>query len=107
MGIDAFRYDGKRALVIGGATGMGAATAQTVGELGAEVVVLDVADVSYPAAQVVQLDLRNRDEVDQALAQIDGPIHAVFEFMFSCIISTHNVPTTTMATPAPAKSTPL
>ncbi|MBV8984193.1 MAG: short-chain dehydrogenase, partial [Acidimicrobiia bacterium] len=31
MGLfDAFRYDGKRVLVVGGATGMGAATAEVV-----------------------------------------------------------------------------
>ena len=36
MGIDAFRYDGKRALVIGAATGMGAATAKLVADLGGE-----------------------------------------------------------------------
>jgi NAD(P)-dependent dehydrogenase (short-subunit alcohol dehydrogenase family) len=32
--IEAFRYDGKRALVVGGATGMGAAAARTVAALG-------------------------------------------------------------------------
>ena len=32
------RYDGKRALVVGAATGMGAATAQTVTRLGGEVI---------------------------------------------------------------------
>ncbi len=78
MGVDAFRYDGKRVLVIGGATGMGAAAAQTAAELGAEVVVLDVAEVGFPVAQAVKVDLRSRDGVDAALAQVEGPIHAVF-----------------------------
>ena len=32
---DAFRYDGKRVLVVGGASGMGAATAQLVQDAGA------------------------------------------------------------------------
>ena len=32
--VDAFRYDGKRALVVGGATGMGAATAELVQGVG-------------------------------------------------------------------------
>ena len=32
---DAFRYDGKRVLVVGGATGMGAATAELVQDAGA------------------------------------------------------------------------
>ena len=33
-GIEQFRYDGKRALVVGGATGMGAAAAKIVRDLG-------------------------------------------------------------------------
>ena len=51
MGIESFRYDGKRALVVGGATGMGAAAAEIVRDLGAEVVVMDYADVSFPVRQ--------------------------------------------------------
>jgi NAD(P)-dependent dehydrogenase (short-subunit alcohol dehydrogenase family) len=77
-GIDAFRYDGKRVLVVGGATGMGAAAAQTVGELGGEVVVMDYADVSFPVAQSIKVDLREVAEVDRALDECGGPIHAVF-----------------------------
>jgi NAD(P)-dependent dehydrogenase (short-subunit alcohol dehydrogenase family) len=34
---DSFRYDGKRVLVVGGATGMGAAAAELVQDAGAEV----------------------------------------------------------------------
>ena len=40
MSIDAFRYDGKRAVVVGGASGMGAATAELARDAGAEVVVM-------------------------------------------------------------------
>jgi NAD(P)-dependent dehydrogenase (short-subunit alcohol dehydrogenase family) len=43
--VSAFGYEGKRVLVIGGATGMGAAAAKTVADLGAEVVVMEVAEV--------------------------------------------------------------
>ena len=50
--IDRLRYDGKRALVVGGATGMGAAAAKSAAELGAEVVVMDYAPVTYDFAQV-------------------------------------------------------
>jgi NAD(P)-dependent dehydrogenase (short-subunit alcohol dehydrogenase family) len=78
VAIDAFRYDGKRVLVVGGATGMGAAAAKTAGELGADLVVLDVADVGYPVAQAIKVDLRDQGDVDRALGEIDGPIHAVF-----------------------------
>jgi len=78
MGIEAFRYDGKRVLVVGGATGMGAAAAAMASDLGGEVVVLDIADVAFPVAQYANVDLRDRAGVDDALRQIDGPIHAVF-----------------------------
>jgi NAD(P)-dependent dehydrogenase (short-subunit alcohol dehydrogenase family) len=76
---DRFRYDGKRVLVVGGATGMGAAAAQTVIDLGAEVVVLDYAPVSYDGVkEAIQVDLRDRAAIDAALAQVGAPVHAVF-----------------------------
>ena len=53
---DAFRYDGKRVLVVGGATGMGAATAELVQDAGAEVVVMDYADVNLPGATLKRVD---------------------------------------------------
>ena len=48
---DAFRYDGKRVLVVGGATGMGAAAAELAQDAGAEVVVMDFADVKLAGRQ--------------------------------------------------------
>jgi NAD(P)-dependent dehydrogenase (short-subunit alcohol dehydrogenase family) len=78
MSIDLFKYDGKRALVIGGATGMGAATAQRVAELGGEVIVMDVAEITYPVKQAIKVDLTKQASVDEALGQIEGEIHAVF-----------------------------
>jgi NAD(P)-dependent dehydrogenase (short-subunit alcohol dehydrogenase family) len=76
--IDRFRYDGKRALVVGGATGMGAAVAKTVTSLGGEVIVLDYAPVDFPVAEVVKVDLRDRAAVDVALDQIGGPVQSIF-----------------------------
>jgi NAD(P)-dependent dehydrogenase (short-subunit alcohol dehydrogenase family) len=73
-----FRFDGKRVLVVGGATGMGAAAAQLAKELGAAISVMDVAPIDYPANQSLHVDLRDQRAVDRALAQVDGPIHAVF-----------------------------
>src|ERR1700692_3267697 len=75
---DAFRYDGKQVLVVGGATGMGAATAQMVAGLGAEAIVMDVADIAFPAKQAIKVDLRDKASVDAAISRIDGDIHAVF-----------------------------
>jgi NAD(P)-dependent dehydrogenase (short-subunit alcohol dehydrogenase family) len=76
--VDRLRYDGKRALVVGGATGMGAAAAKAVGELGAEVIVLDYAPVDFKVAQAIKVDLRDPASIDAALEQVEGPIHAVF-----------------------------
>lgn len=78
MGIEQFRYDGKRVLVVGGATGMGAAAAQIAAQLGAEVVVMDVAEVKYPVAQAIKVDLRDQASVDAAVDQIGKPVQAVF-----------------------------
>ena len=77
-GFEVFRYDGKRVLVVGGASGMGAAAAQTVAACGAEVVVMDYAPVGYPVAQAIQVDLQDRAGVDKALDEVAGPINAVF-----------------------------
>lgn len=78
MSKDQFSYAGKNILVIGGATGMGAATARLARDRGARVVVLDVADVTFPTDQVIKIDLRDPSSVDAALAQLSGPVHAVF-----------------------------
>jgi NAD(P)-dependent dehydrogenase (short-subunit alcohol dehydrogenase family) len=75
---DAFRYDGKRVLVVGGATGMGAATAQMAADLGAEVIVMDVADIAFAVKQAIKIDLRDKASVDAAIARVDGDIHAIF-----------------------------
>lgn len=78
MSATGFRYDGKRVLVVGGATGMGAAAATTVTELGADVIVMDIAPIDYPCKQQLEVDLRDRESVDSAIDQVTGPIHAVF-----------------------------
>jgi NAD(P)-dependent dehydrogenase (short-subunit alcohol dehydrogenase family) len=78
MTIELFRYDGKRALVVGGATGMGQATARLVSALGGDVIVADYAPVEYPATQVLDVDLRDRASIDAGIDQLTGPIHALF-----------------------------
>ena len=78
MNADAYRFDGKRALVVGGATGMGAATAALVQDLGAEVVVMDHAEVGLPGVKAIHLDLRDRQSIDAAVDECGGPIHALF-----------------------------
>ena len=78
MNADSYRFDGKRALVVGGATGMGAATAALVQELGAEVVVMDYAEVGLPGVKAIGLDLRDKHSIDAAVDECGGPVHALF-----------------------------
>jgi NAD(P)-dependent dehydrogenase (short-subunit alcohol dehydrogenase family) len=79
MGLfDAFRYDGKRALVVGGATGMGAAVAELALDAGAEVVVMDRAPVTLAGAKAISLDLSEKASIDRALDECGGPVHALF-----------------------------
>ena len=78
MKAEAFRYDGKRAVVVGGASGMGAATAELVQDLGAEVVVMDYADVTLPGVKAVKVNLAEKDSIDAAVDECGGPIHALF-----------------------------
>src|SRR5438105_8923195 len=61
---DAFRYDGKRALVVGAASGMGAATAEVVQEAGAEVVAMDFAEITLPGAKAVHVNLADKASID-------------------------------------------
>ena len=67
MGIEAFRFDGKRVFVVGGATGMGVATAKILKDLGAEVIVADYADVTFDVDQTIKLDLRDLDSITAAV----------------------------------------
>ena len=80
---ESFRYDGQRVLVVGGATGMGAAAAQGAQALGASAVVLDYADIPFDADQKIQVDLRDVDAVDAALDDALGQAGGAFDAVFS------------------------
>ena len=67
---DAFRYDGKRVLVVGGATGMGAAVAELAQSAGAEVVVMDFAEVTLPGAKAVHVNLADAGSIDSAVEAV-------------------------------------
>jgi NAD(P)-dependent dehydrogenase (short-subunit alcohol dehydrogenase family) len=78
MGLfDAFGYRGKRALVVGGATGMGAAAVDVLLDAGAAVTVLDRAEVSKDGVTFVPLDLAELASIDAAAGTVDGPIDAL------------------------------
>lgn len=75
---DKFRYDGKRVVVVGGATGMGAATAQLVLDAGAEVVVMDFAPVKLTGVKSIHLNLADKASIDRAVDECGGPLNALF-----------------------------
>jgi NAD(P)-dependent dehydrogenase (short-subunit alcohol dehydrogenase family) len=75
----AFRYDGKRVLVVGGASGMGAAVAELVQDAGADVVAMDFAEVKLAGAKAIHVNLADKGSIDAALAELgDAPIAALF-----------------------------
>jgi NAD(P)-dependent dehydrogenase (short-subunit alcohol dehydrogenase family) len=75
---DAFRYDGKRALVVGAATGMGAAVARLALDAGAEVVAMDVAECSLAGAKEIRVNLADQASIEAAVDACGGPVHALF-----------------------------
>ena len=74
---DAFRFDGKRVLVVGGATGMGAAAARLALDAGADVVVMDYADVKLSGAKALHVNLADKASIDAAVDACGGPVHAL------------------------------
>ena len=75
---DVLGYEGKHALVTGAASGMGAATAALLVDLGARVTALDVKPVELAGATSVVVDLRDEDSIDEALDAVDGQVDALF-----------------------------
>jgi len=65
-----FRYDGKRVLITGASSGMGAATARLVHDLGAEVVALDMRAPEYDFARYMEVDLRDRGAIERAVEEV-------------------------------------
>ncbi|WP_436776170.1 SDR family oxidoreductase [Yinghuangia sp. YIM S09857] len=76
-----FSYAGKRVVVTGGYSGVGAALVELLAELGAEhITVLDVKEPTGSAHKFVQTDLNDPASVDAAIAAItaDGPLDVLF-----------------------------
>lgn len=75
---DVLGYEGKHAVVTGAASGMGAATAGLLVELGARVTALDVKPVELAGATSVEIDLKDQASIDAAVAAIADPVDALF-----------------------------
>lgn len=73
-----FSYEGKRVIVTGAASGMGAATVAMLSDLGAEVHALDVRPIEGPVARAYECDCGDPDAIDLTVGQIGGPVHALF-----------------------------
>ena len=76
-GYDAFRYDGKRVLVVGGASGMGRAAAELVQDGGAEVIVMDHAEIDLDGAKALHLNLADPASIDAAVDACGGSVDAL------------------------------
>jgi NAD(P)-dependent dehydrogenase (short-subunit alcohol dehydrogenase family) len=75
---DVLGYEGTKVVVTGAASGMGAATAQLLVEVGAEVHALDVQDVALDGAVVGRVDLKDPASIDAAVAAVGTDVQAVF-----------------------------
>jgi len=76
---DLLSYEGRRVLVFGGGGGgMGAATVRDLTDLGAEVHVVDLREPPVDVASYQNVDLREPDAIEAAIAAVDGPIHSLF-----------------------------
>ena len=74
---DVLQYEGKRVVVTGCASGMGASTAAILSELGAEVIGLDIRNAGN-VDSFVEVDLRSKESIDSAVDQIGAPVDSVF-----------------------------
>jgi NAD(P)-dependent dehydrogenase (short-subunit alcohol dehydrogenase family) len=73
-----WRYDGKRVVVTGCASGIGEHVARQLTELGAEVVGLDVRQPALQLKEFHEVDLSDPTSIDQAAATIGGQVDALF-----------------------------
>jgi NAD(P)-dependent dehydrogenase (short-subunit alcohol dehydrogenase family) len=80
--LDGLGYRGQTAVVTGGSSGMGEATARLLGELGAVVHVLDIQPPKISCASFTRCDLSNFSEVRAAASALRAI--APINFLFPC-----------------------
>jgi NAD(P)-dependent dehydrogenase (short-subunit alcohol dehydrogenase family) len=73
-----WRYDGRRAVVTGCASGIGEHVVRQLTELGADVVGLDKRRPAFEINDFREVDLADPESIDHAVASIGGRIDALF-----------------------------
>ncbi len=73
-----WRYDGRRVVVTGCASGIGAEVARQLADLGAEVIGLDIRRPDVEVGEFMSLDLFDPESIDSAVASIGGRVDALF-----------------------------
>ena len=73
-----WRYDGRRVVVTGCASGIGEHVARQLTELGAEVVGLDLRRPAVPVKEFHEVDLADSASIDRAVSAIGGHVDSLF-----------------------------
>jgi NAD(P)-dependent dehydrogenase (short-subunit alcohol dehydrogenase family) len=73
-----WRYDGRRAVVTGCASGIGEHVVRQLTELGADVVGLDKSRPAFEINDFHEVDLADPGSIDRVAASIEGPVDALF-----------------------------
>lgn len=76
--VDVLGYGGKRVVITGCATGMGASAAETLSKLGAEVHALDVSDVKAPVQRFYRTDMKEKASIEAALRELPDEVDILF-----------------------------
>jgi NAD(P)-dependent dehydrogenase (short-subunit alcohol dehydrogenase family) len=75
---DELGYQGTAVAVTGVASGIGEATARLLGELGADVIGLDIAEPRVTLSRFIQFDLCDEDSIARAVQSVGPELNALF-----------------------------
>ncbi len=73
-----WRYDGRRVVVTGCASGIGAHVARQLAELGAEVIGLDTRQPASDVSEFIEVDLADAASIDHAVASVGDRVDSLF-----------------------------